>query len=90
MLISAHEGEKYYLIEVIALVLYYLKKKFDEHLERSGYKIPSTQGSFQALKSSDFSWLITVPAIWQDRGKQMMREAAYRVSLHALFKPQFF
>lgn len=83
MLISAHEGKKYYLIEVIALVLSYLKKTFEEHLERSGHKILSTQGSFRALKSSDFLWVITVPAIWQNRGKQMMREAAYRVSVHS-------
>ena len=27
----------------------------------------------------DFEWVITVPAIWKARGKQMMREAAYLV-----------
>ena len=32
------------------------------------------------LKSTDFDWVITVPAIWDARGKRMMREAAYMVS----------
>lgn len=34
----------------------------------------------QPLKTTDFDWVITVPAIWQARGKQLMREAAYLVS----------
>ena len=86
MLISAHEGESYYLIEVIALMLSYLKIKFEEYLATAGHKIASSKG-YRALKSSDFFWVITVPAIWQDRGKQMMREAAYRVSLYIMMKP---
>ena len=32
------------------------------------------------LKTTDFDWVITVPAIWDARGKRMMREAAYLVS----------
>ena len=30
--------------------------------------------------TTDFDWVITVPAIWDVRGKRMMREAAYLVS----------
>ena len=31
-------------------------------------------------KSSDFDWVITVPAIWKARARRMMREAAYMVT----------
>ena len=29
------------------------------------------------IPSSDFEWVITVPAIWEGGAKQTMREAAY-------------
>ena len=32
------------------------------------------------MTAADFEWVITVPAMWRSRGKQMMREAAYKVS----------
>ena len=32
------------------------------------------------LEATDFDWVITVPAIWKARGKQMMREAGYKVN----------
>ena len=34
------------------------------------------------LQATDFHWVLTVPAIWKDRGKQMMKEAAYKVFMH--------
>ena len=39
------------------------------------------------LKKSDFDWVITVPAIWDAKGKRLMRESAflvkpYRLTLH--------
>ena len=30
-------------------------------------------------RATDFDWVVTVPAIWTAQGKQMMREAAYKV-----------
>ena len=36
--------------------------------------------SLKTFKTTDFDWVITVPAIWDARGKRMMREAAYLVS----------
>lgn len=33
---------------------------------------------------SDFTWVLTVPAIWDHSAKQFMREAAIQVSLHSL------
>ena len=38
-----------------------------------------SRGMTGALEAADFAWVITVPAMWKARGKQMMREAAYLV-----------
>ena len=69
--IKAVDGREFYAVEVIALVLKYLKENLLKEL---------TRASHIATKASDFQWVITVPAIWKPRGKQMMREAAYLVS----------
>ena len=69
--IKAVDGREFYAVEVIALVLKYLKENLLNVLTRAGHT---------ANKASDFQWVITVPAIWKPRGKQMMREAAYLVS----------
>ena len=66
----ASDGKSYYLIEVIAFILKYLRDKLIGHLSRT----------IMALKTTDFDWVITVPAIWDARGKGMMREAAYMVN----------
>ena len=63
-------GKEYYLVEVIAIILKHLKFQLVERLKMTA----------KALKSFDFDWIITVPAIWNAGGKQMMREAAYLVS----------
>lgn len=65
---SSNDNE-FYLVEVIAFVLKYLKSQLERHLENT----------ISPLKGSDFDWVITVPAIWKARGKRMMREAAYMV-----------
>ena len=69
-LIESFSGEKYYLVEVIAFILQYLKDQLIDHLSRT----------VTPLGTTDFYWVITVPAIWDARGKRMMREAAYMVS----------
>ena len=69
-LVESFSGEKFYLVEVIAFILKYLKDQLIDHLSRSA----------KPLKTTDFDWVITVPAIWDARGKRMMREAAYLVS----------
>ena len=83
MKISAFKGASYYVIEVIAFVLNYLKSKFEEELEMGNHKVQQENDKNiepRLLKAFDFTWVITVPAIWNEKGKQMMREAAYRVS----------
>lgn len=68
---ESFNNHKFFLVEVIAFILSYLKQCFEVHLEQiSG-------GSH--LKAVHFDWVITVPAIWRARGKRMMREAAYMV-----------
>ncbi|XP_019861094.1 PREDICTED: heat shock 70 kDa protein 12A-like [Amphimedon queenslandica] len=67
--VSSFTGGYYYLIEVIACILTHLKEKLlTDHLKRK-------------YKSSDFDWVITVPAIWKARARRMMREAAYMAGL---------
>ena len=69
MKITASNGKQYYLVDVIAHILKYLKDKLISLLRHGGHP----------LETTDFDWVITVPAIWRARGKQMMREAGYKV-----------
>ena len=57
------------------MILKYLKDKLLSFKEVS-------RSITRALEASDFAWVITVPAMWKARGKQMMREAAYLVGFH--------
>ena len=83
MQVSAFKGASYYIIEVIAFFLKHLKSKFEDELDMHNIR---DKNKTRILKASDFTWVITVPAIWDDKGKQMMREAAYTVSyVHIMF-----
>ena len=77
MTIKAKNGKEYYLVEVIAHIIKYLKDQLILKLQWSGYK----------LEATDFDWVITVPAIWRARGKQMMREAGYKVGKQYIYIP---
>ena len=58
-------------MDVIAQILKYLKiELIEQHLKHGGH----------SLEATDFDWVITVPAIWRAKGKQMMREAGYKVT----------
>ena len=70
--VKSINGTEFYLVEIIAIILKHLKEKLLEFESRG------IGGSF---KATDFEWVITVPAIWKADGKQMMREAAYKVML---------
>lgn len=72
MQVYAANGEACYLVDVIAQILKHLKcVLLEDHLRPSGH-------SFTA---GDFDWVITVPAIWRAKGKQVMREAGYKVNV---------
>ena len=74
MTTKAKNGVEYYLVDVIAQILKYLKNELIENLQNAGY-----QAGGHSLGATNFDWVITVPAIWRARGKQMMREAGYKV-----------
>ena len=77
MKIKAHDSSEWYLIEVISLILQHLKDELERNLQMCEPGLDGTR-----LKATDFDWVITVPAIWQARGKGMMREAGNMVRLH--------
>ena len=62
--------EQYYLVDVVAFILLYLKDRLYGFLDMTDLDMSQVQ----------FDWVVTVPAIWDARGKQMMREAAYKVT----------
>ena len=74
MTTKSSDGREFYLVEVIAFVLKYLKCQLERHLEITA----------NLLKGADFDWVIAVPAIWKARGKRMMREAGYMVSQYCV------
>ena len=65
-----NSDEEYYLVDVVAIILKYLRDILYDSLRTGGLDMSKIQ----------FDWVVTVPAIWDNRGKQMMREAAYKVS----------
>ena len=68
--IKSSTQQEFFLIEVIAMILRHIKDRL----------LYDLQGTFTGVaKATDFSWVITIPARWKARGKQM-REAAYLVS----------
>ena len=69
--ISALNGKEFSLLDVIAHILHHLKDQLLIELRDHGKK----------LKASDFDWVITVPAIWKDRARELMLEAGYMVCL---------
>lgn len=48
-----------------------------------------TRNYNMAYKKNDFTWVLTVPAIWDEPAKQFMQEAAEKVSSVIIFKIQF-
>ena len=69
-----NSDEQYYLVDLVAVILKYLKDRLYDCLRTGGLDMSKIQ----------FDWVITVPAIWDNRGKQMTREAAYKVSSYLI------
>ena len=63
-IVSSFTGGSYYLVEVIAFIIKHLKELLLKHL----------YDGRRHYKSTDFDWVITVPAIWKARAKRMMRQ----------------
>ncbi len=64
------DGNNYYVIEVIALILKNVRQKLVTYFAKRGNKYSIEQ----------FHWVLTIPALWGERARDMMREAAYLVS----------
>lgn len=74
--VESDNGKKYYLRDVIAHSLHYLVSKALASV--NSYLVIQ---NMSRLSAKDIDWVLTVPAIWKASGKQMMREAAYLVSV---------
>lgn len=61
-------------VDVFAKVILYLK----QHLLS---KVKSLDTNMQ-LSPSDVQWVVTVPAIWDDKAKFFMRKAAEKVAIY--------
>ena len=67
---EADNKTEFFLLDVIAHTLSHLKKKVKTSL--GGELRPELH----------IDWVITVPAIWDAAGKQVMREAGYKVPFY--------
>ena len=65
-------------MKVFELAIKYLK---DDLIAASTYKLSG------GLQESDIYWTLTVPAIWSERAKQFMREAAVQVRQCCVISP---
>ena len=64
-------GKKLAAIDVFSLAIGFLK---DDLIKMSAMRLAGG-----GLRLDDISWVITVPAIWNDAAKHFMREAADKV-----------
>lgn len=68
------KGKKLPAIRVFAMVIRYLKKDL---IEEAGKKVLSM------LEDDEIQWVLTVPAIWDIRAKQFMRECAVKAGIRS-------
>lgn len=62
-------GKKLLAMEVFSTSIRYLKEEFEKEKEKQGKKV----------RDEEITWVLTVPAIWDEEAKQFMREAAEEV-----------
>ena len=72
--VRGSDGNNYYLVEVIGLILKNVRETIEGIFAATG----------GAHRVEDFDWIITVPALWGERARDMMREAAYAVSIFVI------
>lgn len=68
-LIEDDKGKKMKAIKVFSSAVGYLR----DHL------MTECKKQMTGIEESDVMWVLTVPAIWDDKSKQFMREAAEKV-----------
>ena len=69
--IEDDQGHVLPAITVFALVIQYLKQDLHGYWLNQGIKVDD----------SEVRWVLTVPAIWSDKAKEFMREAAVQVCI---------
>ena len=65
-------GKQMKALDVLTASIKYMREFLLESLTRKGAK--------RRLADNEISWVITVPAIWNNAAKQMMRRAAEKVT----------
>lgn len=70
-MVKAANGKEMPAITIFSMTLSY----FRDHALRE-----LSDGAGQKISENDVRWVITVPAIWRQKAKQFMREAAYQVT----------
>ena len=73
MMLSDINGKKMLALDVFTAAIKFMRQFLLKELNKRGVKE-------EDLEITEFSWVITVPAIWNNDAKQFMREAAKRVS----------
>eukprot|EP00105_Crassostrea_gigas_P004833 XP_011418178.1 PREDICTED: heat shock 70 kDa protein 12A [Crassostrea gigas] len=72
-LLEDEKGKKMEAMKVFSSVIGYLK----DHMWST------CESQLSGIQDSDITWVLTVPAIWNDSSKQFMREAAEKVGICA-------
>ena len=70
-MIPDETGKQMKALDVLTASIKYMREFLLESLMRKGAE--------RRLADNEISWVITVPAIWNNAGKQIMRRAAEKV-----------
>lgn len=79
-LLTDVNGKRLPAMHVFSGVIAYLKEHLKSRLQGMDNK--------SHIPDSSIHWVLTVPAIWNDKSKQFMRKAAQKVTLH-LYNPWY-
>lgn len=74
-LLEDDKGKTMKAMKVFSSVIGYLR----DHM------LTTCKNQLSGIQDSDITWVLTVPAIWNDSSKQFMREAAEKVYYHIFF-----
>ena len=73
-MIEAANGKCLPAVDVYAMALKFLKDKALEQINKEG---------ISRLSNKRIQWIITVPTIWTDVAKEVMRKAAKKVAIYS-------
>ena len=77
MMILDQTGKKMKALDVLTAAIKHMKQFLLDQLK--------TRGAKRKLADNEITWMITVPAIWNNAAKQIMRRAAEKVSGYFYF-----